>query len=175
MAKTQRLKKSPEPTNENDTLRRKNRQSTYLDQQGREMPNPTPLAPPLGYKKQPSIREQIRNMVRGEQLRLAAESAGVETFEEADDFDVGDDYDPTSPYEEVFEPMPTRDVPQEIADKLAAVIAPLLNAEPGAAASPQAGDGGGGTPPRSPSPSTDPTEEPQSVSVPTPSSRLFSR
>ena len=173
MAKSKRLKRSPEPTNENDVLRRKNRQSTYLDEQGREMPNPTPLAPPLGYKKQPSIREQIRNMVRSEQLRQAADASGVETFEEADDFDVGDDYDPTSPYEEVFEPMPTRDVPQEIADKLAAVIAPLLNAEPGAAASPQAGDGGGGTPPRSPSTTTNP--EPQSVGVPTPSTRLFSR
>lgn len=63
-----------------------------------------PIAPPLGYIKQPSITERIRDMVRSEHLRLAAESAGAETFEEANDFDVGDDYDPSSPYEEVFDP-----------------------------------------------------------------------
>lgn len=69
-----------------------------------EVPNPTPVAPPVGYKRQPSLTEQIRAMVRSEALRQAAEAEGVETFEEADDFEV-DDYDPTSPYEEVFDPV----------------------------------------------------------------------
>lgn len=68
------------------------------------IPDSTPMEPPLGYIKQPSIAERIRDMVRSEHLRLAAESAGTETFEEADDFDVGDDYDPHSPYENEFEP-----------------------------------------------------------------------
>lgn len=31
------------------------------------------------------------------------EDAGEETFEEADDFDVDDDIDPSAPYEEMFE------------------------------------------------------------------------
>jgi len=76
---------------------------TYLDHRGREKPDPTPIAPPIGYKKQPSLHDQIRAMVRSEKLRMEAEMAGFETFEEADDFDVGDDLDPTSPYEEQFE------------------------------------------------------------------------
>lgn len=68
------------------------------------IPDPTPVAPPLGYTRQPSITERIREMVRSEHLRQAAEAAGVETFEEANDFEVGDDFDPASPYEEVYEP-----------------------------------------------------------------------
>lgn len=77
-----------------------------FDEHGRELMDPTPIAPPIGYKKSPSIAEQIRAMVRSEKLRQEAEAEGYETFEEADDFDVGDDFDPKSPYEEVFEPLP---------------------------------------------------------------------
>lgn len=71
---------------------------------GALVPDPTPIAPPVGYVKQPTITERIRDMVRSERLRAEAEAAGAETFEEAEDFDVGDDYDPTSPYEEIFDP-----------------------------------------------------------------------
>lgn len=69
-----------------------------------ELLNPVPMEPPLGYIKQPSLSEQIRDMVRSERLRQEAEGAGFESFTDADDFDVGDDYDPSSPYEEIFEP-----------------------------------------------------------------------
>lgn len=66
-----------------------------------------PIAPPLGYIKQPSITERIRDMVRSEHLRREAESAGAETFEEANDFDILDDpVDPHTPYEAVFDPLP---------------------------------------------------------------------
>lgn len=63
---------------------------------GQELPDPTPVAPPVGYKKQPSMADIIREQVR---LAKLAEEAGVETFEEANDFEVGDDFDPDSPYE----------------------------------------------------------------------------
>ena len=76
-----------------------------LDAHGREIVSGVPVAPPVGYKKQPSMVEHIRNMVRSEMLRQAVEQGGFETFEEADDFEVGDDYDPSSPYEEQFEPV----------------------------------------------------------------------
>ncbi|UIB81459.1 hypothetical protein [Flyfo microvirus Tbat2_151] len=61
------------------------------------------MAPPVGYKRQPSLADQIREMVRSERLAMEAENAGYETFEEADDFDVGDDYDPQTPYENEFD------------------------------------------------------------------------
>lgn len=84
-----------------DKLTQKNK-----DKAGREIPDPTPMAPPLGYVKQPSMVEHIREMIRGENLRKEALNADMETFEEADDFDVGDDTDPISgyEYEENFEP-----------------------------------------------------------------------
>ena len=69
-----------------------------------EIPDPVPMEPPLGYRRQPSLMEQVREMVRSEQLRREVESAGMETFEESEDFDV-EDYDPRSPWEENFDPV----------------------------------------------------------------------
>lgn len=81
----------------------KNIKGRRYDEQGRYYPDPTPIAPPVGYVRSPTISEQIRNMVRSEQLRHHADASGMDTFEEADDFDVGDDYDPRSPWEEQFD------------------------------------------------------------------------
>lgn len=53
--------------------------------------DPTPIAPPIGYKKQPSMVEIVREMVRGERLAQAAREGGHETFEESEDFDVDDE------------------------------------------------------------------------------------
>lgn len=66
---------------------------------GKEIPDDTPMAPPIGFIKTPSLAERIRDMVRSEHLRLAAESVGAETFEEADDFNIDDDPFPGSEYE----------------------------------------------------------------------------
>lgn len=90
------------------------RTGEIVDIKRHETPDPTPVAAAIGYKREPSLAEKVRNMVRSEQLRLAAEAAGAETFEEADDFEVGDDYDPRSPYEIDFDPPvePTQPVPE---------------------------------------------------------------
>lgn len=76
--------------------------------EGSEVPDPVPIAPPVGYVRTKPIREQLREMVQSEALARAARDSGNETFEEAEDFDVGDDIDPRSPWEEQFEPMPSR-------------------------------------------------------------------
>lgn len=81
-----------------------------LDENGHELVNPIPVAPPVGWKKQPSMVDYIREIVRGERLKAMAEEAGADTFEEADDFEVGDDYDPRSPYEEYFDPTPMEEL-----------------------------------------------------------------
>lgn len=77
------------------------------NERGQEIPDPTPMQPPVGFTRQPSIAEQIRQMVRSEKLAQEAAAAGFETFEEADDLDVEDDdtFDRTSPYEANFDPM----------------------------------------------------------------------
>lgn len=69
------------------------------------VPDPVPLAPPIGYKKQPSMVELIRDMVRGERLAAEALASGHETFEDAEDFEVGDEPDyPQAPYGNDFDP-----------------------------------------------------------------------
>lgn len=76
------------------------------DELGREVLDGTPMAPPVGYKRQPSMVEHIRALVRSEQLAAAVAAQGFETFEEADDFDIMDDNDPmpSSPHENEFDP-----------------------------------------------------------------------
>lgn len=76
--------------------------NTRLDQRGFEIPDQTPVAVPA-YIKKYDQRDTIKELIR-QALSQEAHNAGYETFEEADDFDVGDDYDPTSPYEECFDP-----------------------------------------------------------------------
>lgn len=73
---------------------------------GKEYPNPTPMAPPIGWHPQEPIHEMIARMVRNgvhEQLQRER-GEELDSPEEADDFDVGDDFDPEAPYEHDFEP-----------------------------------------------------------------------
>lgn len=80
-------------------------------EEGQEVLSSVPLAPPVGWIKQPSMVDNLRAMVRSELLRRAAMAAGAETFDEADDFEVEDDLEPTSGYENDpdFEPAVVRE------------------------------------------------------------------
>jgi len=95
---------APIPEGESAPLFEQSVQAQYLDAYGREKPNPFPLEPPIGYKKQPTIAELMRQAIR--QASEEAKSAGAETEEEANDFDIDDEYDPSTPYEHDFEPDP---------------------------------------------------------------------
>jgi len=64
-------------------------QELYLDDAGREIPNPVPMQPPIGYVKTPTMAETMRQMIQ--QVSYEAAMAGAETFEEWDDFDVDAD------------------------------------------------------------------------------------
>lgn len=63
-----------------------------------EIPDPTPMEIPVGYRMPMSLAEQIKAMVRT-QLSQQAEAQGEETFEEADDFEIDEDPSPISQYE----------------------------------------------------------------------------
>lgn len=65
---------------------------------GAELPDPTPMAPPVNYKRQPSMFEIVREQMRRQAAELAA-ATGAESEEEADDFDVGDDDELRTQYE----------------------------------------------------------------------------
>lgn len=94
---------APLPGTETSPLFQHSIQATALDEHGREIPSPLPLAPPIGYQKTDPLHKRIAEMIRSERLAQEARSAGFETMEEADDFDIGDDYDPYSPYEHDFD------------------------------------------------------------------------
>lgn len=73
-----------------------------LDERGHEILDDTPVAIPVRLTRPPTLTEQMRQVIRGELSRAAA-AEGYETFEEADDFDVDDDFDPQSPWEMNFD------------------------------------------------------------------------
>ena len=78
-----------------------------LDERGWEIPDPTPVEIPAGFSRPESLEAMVQRMVRTRVSDIAAEE-GFETFEEADDFEVDEeDYvnDPSTPYEEDFDPM----------------------------------------------------------------------
>lgn len=68
-----------------------------FDDKGREIPDKTPLEMPLGLKKPESMEDMIRRYVRVEASKVARHE-GMETFEEADDFDMEDEDDLEDPY-----------------------------------------------------------------------------
>lgn len=71
--------------------------------EGRELLDPTPLEVPIPLQRAETLEQKIARMMRSAEIRAEFERKGIETFEEADDFDVGDDYDPSSPYEKDFD------------------------------------------------------------------------
>lgn len=88
-----------------------------LNRLGQELPDPRPIRPPIGFVQQPPLHELIRQMVHSELLAREAQEEGYGSFDEEDDFEVeDDDYDPTSPWEEDFEPHPITGEP-EIKDR----------------------------------------------------------
>jgi len=59
-----------------------------FSEDNKEILNPTPMQPPLGYKPSLSLAEQIRQQVR---MLKGLEDMEPETEEEADDFEIDED------------------------------------------------------------------------------------
>lgn len=73
---------------------------TKHTEEGLELMDPTPMQPPVGYKKTPTLTEQIAQQVRRMKMEILADENSSETDEEADDFVTGDeDFTPTSRHE----------------------------------------------------------------------------
>jgi len=68
-----------------------------LDQNGHEILDNTPVARPVRISTRPNSLEELKALLRI--VSREAELNGQETFEEAEDFDVGDDAEPYSPWE----------------------------------------------------------------------------
>lgn len=74
-----------------------------LDPKGAEIPDPTPVSIPVHLRKPESMDDRIRRII-SHSISKQAEAQGLESFEEADDFDIPDDpIDPTTPWEQDFD------------------------------------------------------------------------
>lgn len=72
---------------------------------GHEIPDPKPVALPSGFKRPETLAEQVQRLVRTH-ISRQAEAEGMETFDEANDFDISDDpVDPSTPFEPFFDPI----------------------------------------------------------------------
>lgn len=129
-----------------------------------EEPDPQPIEIPAGFKKPETLAEQVKRLVRSERFAQEMEQSGNETFDEANDFDIEDDmWDPSSPYEEIFDPTLGRGITHDefvrneaeyrarflAADAKAyheMEISDALRARPRRAEQSGAAAGGGGTP-----------------------------
>ena len=80
-----------------------------LDEHGHELPDPRPMEVPLGMKKPETIAEVVQRLVRHQVSQYAAMN-GMETFEEAEDVEVDDEFDPSTPYELDFDPVLGREI-----------------------------------------------------------------
>lgn len=69
-----------------------------FNERGHELPDPTPVEVPIGFRRPLTLQEEIMRFVRREMSQIA-EQQGFETFEESDDFDVDDDVMPYSRHE----------------------------------------------------------------------------
>lgn len=75
---------------------------------GQEIPDPVPMAPPLGYTKPLSMFDQMRAQIRAEHHRLKQLELEelAETPDQANDFEVDEDVENMpSLYEEKFDPV----------------------------------------------------------------------
>lgn len=102
MAKNPTPKITPSENEKEEQYPQVNLHDLRHDKEGREHLDPTPMQPPLGYKRQPSLSEQIRAQVAAHHAALLDHDP--ESLEEADDFDVDDEIDPHSKWENDFEP-----------------------------------------------------------------------
>lgn len=74
-----------------------------LTDDGLEIPDPTPMALPIGHHPNESMDARIARIV-SHSLSVQAEKEGFETFSDADDFDIEDDpVDPSTPWETDFD------------------------------------------------------------------------
>lgn len=74
--------------------------NSFLDDRGREIPNPRPKVVDSGLRRPPTLREQIARVLRTE-LSLRADKNEMDTFTEANDFEVMETFneEPSSRYE----------------------------------------------------------------------------
>lgn len=73
----------------------------HYNEKGQEVPDTTPVEAPIHFSRPLTLAQQMQRMIRTELSKQAVDD-GQESFEEADDFDVDEDPDPLSQYEQII-------------------------------------------------------------------------
>lgn len=89
---------------------------------GREVLNPLPMAPPVGYVAEPSLFERMEQMLSAK-LAMLRDDEEIDSEADWQDFEVADDIEPDSPYTVVMHdefpavpPGHDQPVPGEVGD-----------------------------------------------------------
>jgi len=82
-----------------------------------EVLDPTPVAMPVGFSRPPSMQELIARLVDKRFQQQLSES-GFETIDEAEDFDMPDEFEPSSPHELVVDEHSGREMHKAQRDEL---------------------------------------------------------
>lgn len=110
-----------------------NRASSY-NERGEEVPDPRPTQLAIDFKAPTDLNTRVHQLVQNSLLQQELDAAGIETFAEADDFEM-EDKDPNTPYEENFDPLFTtareqeiragfvQEIPREVVEKAREIIA----------------------------------------------------
>lgn len=80
-------------------------QRCILTDDGYEVNNPLPLVLDTGLKRPPTLAEQIKRVLRAE-IDRSAMDGGMESYEDANDFDVDEEELPVSKYEVMEDEVP---------------------------------------------------------------------
>ena len=134
--------------------------NSSVGQDGKEYPDPVPMAPPIDYIPPPDLMTMIRTMIHHERFQQLAKEEGWETPDEADDFEIDDDpLDPLTPYERHFlppdeaEPSPPHNPPgSQQPSPQATPLPPAGVSSPPPASEPPAGPSAEGANPTPPPP-----------------------
>lgn len=118
----------------------------------REVVDDRPVEVPLRFRRGESDDERIRRLIR-QAVSQQAELSGGESFDESNDFEVGEDIEPVSPYEYNEMPLEEFDYGEEERSDGAGVgsvvpgsVEKPAGSETGAVDPPGAPAGGGGSP-----------------------------
>lgn len=102
-------------------------ESAILDEDGNELCNPVPLEVPEGFRRPPTLEEQINRVIRVRLSRVAEEQA-IETFDEANDLDIVDEFEApltNTVFQDMVEEVPVGRVAEVKSDP-----APTIKDEP---------------------------------------------
>lgn len=64
-----------------------------------EFPDGTPVEVPLRFSRPPTLEERMKMFIRSQRMQEVAQAAGMESFQEADDFEIDDPDEALTPYE----------------------------------------------------------------------------